>query len=108
VALTLGAQGALVATAERRARVAAPAVTALDPTGAGDCFDGAFLAEYLRCADPVAAGRYAAVAAALSTRGYGAVAPIPHRAEVEAELARAADDVRSAGSAGEAAGTRRR
>ena len=39
--------------------------------------------------DPFAAGRYANVAAALSTRGYGAVAPIPRAAEVLAVLMRA-------------------
>lgn len=88
VALTLGREGALVATPERRARVAAPAVDAVDATGAGDCFDGAFIAEYLRTGDPFAAGRYAAVAAALSTRGFGAVDPIPRRDHVEARLER--------------------
>lgn len=88
VALTLGKAGALVATAERRERVAAPSVEAVDATGAGDCFDGAFLADFRRHGDPFAAARYAAVAAALSTRGYGAVPPIPRRAEVEAELER--------------------
>ena len=33
------------------------------------------------------AGRYAAAAAALSTEGYGAVAPIPHAARVREALA---------------------
>jgi 2-dehydro-3-deoxygluconokinase len=58
----------------------------VDATGAGDMFDGAFLAEYLRTGDPFAAGRYANVAAALSTEGYGAVAPMPRRAAVEAAM----------------------
>jgi 2-dehydro-3-deoxygluconokinase len=89
VALTLGRDGALVATPQERRRVATIAVDFVDATGAGDCFDGAFLAEYLVTADPFEAGRYAAVAAALSTRGFGAVAPIPRRAEVEAALAAA-------------------
>jgi 2-dehydro-3-deoxygluconokinase len=86
VALTLGREGALVATPSERRRVASIAVEPVDATGAGDCFDGAFLAEYLATRDPFIAGRYAAVAAALSTRGFGAVAPIPRRAEVEAAL----------------------
>jgi 2-dehydro-3-deoxygluconokinase len=86
VALTLGREGALIATADERRRVAAITVDFVDATGAGDCFDGAFLAEYLSTGDPFAAGRYAAVAAALSTRGFGAVAPIPKRPEVEAAL----------------------
>lgn len=100
VALTLGKAGALVATPARQERVAAPAVEALDATGAGDCFDGAFLAELRRTGDPFAAARYATVAAALSARGYGAVPPIPRRAEVEAVLAGQAAGEATAGGAG--------
>ena len=92
VALTLGSDGALVATKERRERFAAVPVKLVDATGAGDMFDGAFLAEYLRTGDPFAAGRYANVAAALSTEGYGAVAPMPRRAAVEAALKAGARD----------------
>jgi 2-dehydro-3-deoxygluconokinase len=88
VALTLGRDGALVATAARRERIAAIAVEAVDATGAGDTFDGAFLAEYLNAGDPFAAARFATVAAALSTLGYGAIAPMPRRAETLAALAR--------------------
>jgi 2-dehydro-3-deoxygluconokinase len=54
-------------------------VEALDATGAGDTFDGAFLSRLLEGDDPETAARYANVAAALSTTGYGAVTPIPHR-----------------------------
>lgn len=86
VVLTLGAEGALVATPERREHLPAPQVAAVDATGAGDTFDGAFLAELLAGRDVFAAGRYAVAAAALSTRGYGAVAPMPRRAEVAAFL----------------------
>lgn len=86
VALTLGADGAIVATAERRERLAPIEVRLVDATAAGDMFDGAFLAEYLRSGDPFAAGRYANMAAALSTEGYGAVAPMPRREAVEAAL----------------------
>ena len=86
VALTLGGDGALIATRERRERLPPVTVRLVDATGAGDMFDGAFLAEYLRTGDPFAAGRYANVAAALSTEGYGAVAPMPRRAEVEAAI----------------------
>jgi 2-dehydro-3-deoxygluconokinase len=88
VALTLGAEGAVIATPDRRERLAPVPVKLVDATGAGDMFDGAFLAEYLRTGDPFAAGRYANVAAALSTEGYGAVAPMPRRAEVEAAMRR--------------------
>ncbi|RBP06272.1 2-dehydro-3-deoxygluconokinase [Roseiarcus fermentans] len=87
VVVKLGKAGALAATASRRERIAPRAVAAVDATGAGDCFDGAFLGEFVRTADPFAAARFANVAAALSTLGYGAVAPLPRRAEVEAALA---------------------
>ena len=84
VALTLGKSGTLVATRDRRALIEAFPVDAVDATGAGDTFDGAFLAEWLRNGrDPFAAARYANAAAALSTLGYGAVEPIPHRVKVE-------------------------
>ncbi|MEH0070520.1 sugar kinase [Pannonibacter sp. Pt2-lr] len=87
VALTMGGDGVLVATAERRETLAAHKVKAVDATGAGDAFDGAFLAEYLRSGDAFAAAAYANAAAALSVTGYGAVAPLPRRADVEAFLA---------------------
>jgi 2-dehydro-3-deoxygluconokinase len=86
VALTLGKSGSLIATAAQRKRLASMAVTAVDATGAGDTFDGAFLAEYLRSTDPFRAGRYANAAAALSTTGYGAVAPMPRRQAVLSAL----------------------
>lgn len=90
VALTLGSKGCLVATADERRRVAGIPVQAVDATGAGDTFDGNFLAEYLRVGDPFAAARFANGAAALATQGHGAVAPMPRRAEVEAFLKQAA------------------
>jgi 2-dehydro-3-deoxygluconokinase len=89
VVLKLGVAGALVATAKARQRIAARAVAAIDATGAGDCFDGAFLTEYARLGDAFAAARFANVAAGLSTTGYGAVHPLPRRADVEAVMAAA-------------------
>ncbi len=89
VALTLGKEGSLIATPDERRRVAGIVVDAVDATGAGDTFDGNFLADYLRHGDPFRAGRFANAAAALSTRGYGAVAPMPRRAETEAALEKA-------------------
>lgn len=82
VALTLGADGAMIATGEGVLTIPARRVTAVDATGAGDAFDGAFLAEYLRTGDAVAAGEYANAAAALSVTGYGAVGPLPTREAV--------------------------
>ncbi len=87
VVLKLGKDGAIAATPKRREHVAGYSVAAVDATGAGDCFDGAFLAEYVQRNEPFAAARFANVAAALSTLGYGAVAPLPRRADVEAAVA---------------------
>lgn len=86
VALTLGVAGTLIATPDRRKQIPSFVVEAVDATAAGDTFDGAFLAEYLNGRDAFAAARYANAAAALSTTGFGAVAPMPTRAEVEALL----------------------
>ena len=87
VALKLGKEGAYVATPAERRVVAGRVVKAVDATGAGDCFGGAFIARIVAGDDPFAAARYANVAAALSTQGFGAVAPIPDRATVEKALA---------------------
>ncbi|MBU9518502.1 sugar kinase [Burkholderia multivorans] len=83
VALKLGKEGAYVATPHERRVVSGFAVEAVDATGAGDCFGGAFVARIVAGDDPFAAARYANAAAALSTTGYGAVAPIPRRDAVE-------------------------
>jgi len=87
VALTLGAEGAFVATPTERLAIPPHSVPLVDATGAGDTFDGAFLAELARGADPFAAARFANAAAALAVQGYGAIEPMPRRGQVEALLA---------------------
>jgi 2-dehydro-3-deoxygluconokinase len=87
VALKLGSEGALVADASQRHRIAAHPCNPIDATGAGDTFCGAFVARLIAGDDLRSAGRYAGVAAALSTEGYGAVAPIPRAEQVHAALA---------------------
>jgi 2-dehydro-3-deoxygluconokinase len=86
VALKMGAEGALVASADARHRIAPFPCSPVDATGAGDTFGGAFVARRVAGDGLLAAGRYAAAAAALSTQGYGAVAPIPRAAAVRAAL----------------------
>jgi 2-dehydro-3-deoxygluconokinase len=87
VALKLGKEGSYVATPDERRVVPGRVVKAVDATGAGDCFGGAFIARIVAGDDPFDAARYANVAAGLSTQGFGAVAPIPDRATVERVLA---------------------
>lgn len=89
VALKVGAQGAWVADASRRVHIAPHPCRPVDATGAGDTFGGAFVARLLAGDDIEAAGRYAAVAAALSTEGFGAVEPIPLASAVRAAMANA-------------------
>lgn len=86
VALKLGAKGSIVADRSRRVAVPPHRCSPVDATGAGDCFGGAFIARMVAGDDMVDAARYAGVAAALKTEGYGAVAPIPRAAVVTAAL----------------------
>ena len=82
-----GAAGCIVSDGRRRERIAGHRVQAVDATGAGDCFDGAFAVRLIAGDDPIAAARYANAAAALATTGYGAVAPLPGHRAVMALLA---------------------
>jgi 2-dehydro-3-deoxygluconokinase len=86
VVVTLGADGVVVATPDRRLRLAGHAVETVDATGAGDAFTGALLAELCRGRALFAAAGFANAAAALSTQGYGALGALPRRGEVEAFL----------------------
>ncbi len=86
VALKLGERGAIVADAQQRHRIAPFPCKPVDATGAGDAFGGAFVARRVAGDSLLDAGRYAAAAAALSTEGYGAVAPVPRAAQVRAAL----------------------
>ncbi len=90
VVLKMGALGCIVEHGGTRQRLQGHAVEAVDATGAGDCFDGAFVTRVCHGDPPQRAAAYANVAAALSTRGYGAVAPLPRSADVESALSRAA------------------
>jgi 2-dehydro-3-deoxygluconokinase len=77
IAMTMGKDGVLLADAAQRHHIAAHRVQAVDATGAGDTFNGAFLARLIAGDAPLDAARTANAAAALQTTGYGAVAPMP-------------------------------
>ncbi|MFI4931013.1 MAG: sugar kinase [Burkholderiales bacterium] len=87
VVLKLGAQGCWVSQRSGVTRLPPYSVSAVDATGAGDCFAGTLLARLAAGDDIVAAARAANVAAALSTLGPGAVAPLPQWPQVRAVLA---------------------
>lgn len=82
VLLKRGAEGALLSAGGRTLAVEGHPTDAVDSTGAGDSFAGAFLAYYLETGDAELAARRAAVVAAGTVSGYGAVDPIPRRADV--------------------------
>lgn len=86
VALTMGADGVLVATQDQRETLPSYPVNAIDCNAAGDTFDGAFLSVYTQSGDPFAAARYANAAAALSTTRSGAVRSIPNVSEIASFL----------------------
>lgn len=80
-----GAVGRSNGAVGRHSGAALP-VTAVDTTGAGDCFAGVYLAELDRGAEPVAAARFASAAAGLSCTRPGARDGLPDRASVLAAL----------------------
>lgn len=84
VLVTLGSHGVLAATSQSYDIVPGFPVAAIDATGAGDAFTGALLCELARGQTLHDAVRFANAAAALSTLGYGAIAPLPRRTAVEA------------------------
>lgn len=82
VVLTLGPDGALLGDSSGLVAIPPRKVEAVDASGAGDCFDGAFLARMLAGDTAKTAAQYAVTAAAISVEGYGAIAPIPTAARV--------------------------
>ena len=97
VAVTLGADGAFLATRHAQASVPACACHAVDTTGAGDAFWGAALAwlirernvrtptdvEALTCEDLAACGHFACAAAACCVELPGGIPAMPTREQVE-------------------------
>lgn len=87
VALKLGADGSLLAHTGGLKRFPAFKVAAIDFSGAGDTFSGAFAAAFID-RQPLATCMLSAnAAAALTTTGLGCVRPIPRRQQIAALLA---------------------
>jgi ribokinase len=86
--VTLGERGALVATPDRTTRIEAPLVDAVDTTGAGDAFVGAFAVGLALGHPPEAAARLGCAAAADSVTRRGTQASYPDRSAAAAILAR--------------------
>ena len=87
VVITLGEKGALLVDGTTsRLQPAISAGAAVDTTGAGDSFVGAFAAALAGGRDAAAGLRFGAAAAGISVTGPGTVAAMPHLAEIEAQL----------------------
>jgi ribokinase len=94
VIITLGAQGALLATTDgtgktRLIHQSAPKVQVSDTTAAGDCFVGAFTVALTEGRGPDDAVRFAVYASSLKTTKFGAQSGLPTRSEVDAFLSSA-------------------
>lgn len=87
IVIKRGADGASHFDAGGRTDVAAIAVEELDPTGAGDCFGGAFVSFWLDGADPATALTHANAAGARAVTRLGPMEGTSTRAELAALLA---------------------
>lgn len=86
--ITLGGDGAVIATADQVFNIPPFTRTAIDTTGAGDVFSAGFLVHHHRHGDAQAAGVFASATAALVCERTGGVAPerIPTLPEVQARI----------------------
>lgn len=71
IALKRGSKGATIITREDSVNVPACKIRQLDATGAGDCFDGAFLTALLAGKEHASAGAEASAAGALNAMAFG-------------------------------------
>ena len=83
VALKLGPRGAALLWDGEIHSAAPPAVTPVDTTGAGDCFNAGFLHAWLRGDPPAACLCAGNICGALSTQAYGGVAGVPDRSQFD-------------------------
>ncbi|MBE6631613.1 MAG: ribokinase [Ruminococcaceae bacterium] len=81
--ITLGDKGAVLVEKERTAYFPSVEADAVDTTGAGDCFSGAFMTALSEGKTIDEAIRFAHVAASISVRSLGVVEALPTRAQVE-------------------------
>jgi sugar/nucleoside kinase (ribokinase family) len=86
LSVTLGPDGAMALDGDTIVHVPGVAVRAIDTTGAGDVFRGAFATAWLEGRSTRDVLRLANAAAALSSTRVGAMAGAPTRAELEAWL----------------------
>ena len=81
-----GSRGAFAIVGGGVLRVAAPEVRVVDTTGAGDAFNGGFLAALVRGRDVKDCLRLGVHVGSLSTRAAGGIDGVPSRAEIDEVL----------------------
>lgn len=87
--VSCGERGAMLVTRDQALTQAAFPAKVVDSTGAGDSFNGAFLAALLEGQAPQAALRFACAAGSIAVTATGARSALPTRAQVDALLAHA-------------------
>lgn len=83
VIITLGAQGAFVATKDKKVSVSANTVNAVDTTAAGDTFCGSLAVAFVEGKTLKESLKFASAAAAISVTRMGAQPSIPNRKEID-------------------------
>ena len=91
VIVTLGANGVRLLDRGHKSRINARRVKAVDTTGAGDCFVGAFAAGLVAIYPMLDAVKLGNVAASMSVTREGAASSIPTLAEVQEIYGRTSD-----------------
>jgi sugar/nucleoside kinase (ribokinase family) len=86
VALKLGAEGSIVYTSEQTIRAPPISVTEVDPTGAGDCYGGAFVVGLLEGWELAQVARFANIVGALAVTKLGPMEGAPYRDKVLARM----------------------
>lgn len=87
VGVTLGPRGVRLLSVDGPVSVPAPKITAVDTTGAGDAFHGAYALAIAEGQECTAAARFASAVAALKCTKPGGRAGLPTRAELERFMA---------------------
>ena len=94
VVVTMGSKGSMILAEDTASHISSFRVPVVDTTGAGDCFNGAFVTGFLRGWDLARCGEFASAAAAFSIGKVGARSALPSHDEVERFLKeRSADRV---------------
>jgi sugar/nucleoside kinase (ribokinase family) len=87
IVVTRGAAGAIAVSRKQTVEQSAFRAQVVDTTGAGDCFNGAFIAALLEGRSLMQATRFACAAACISVTAVGARSGLPDREAVSALLA---------------------